>query len=147
MNRDRAFEIAGTFIGIVVVVGSVVATAAAVSVVRTPLERVLVGVVGIILTLAALLGISWLLATLETSYDPPWKPRVWYRRRKRAVCLGDMGHARAWYDPETEELWQAQARFSLFACRMVSHETPEDIIQMLEHVHFAEPYVTKEEVR
>lgn len=69
----------------------------------------------------------------------------WYQKRKRAVCLGDMGHAKLWYDPETENIWQAKTRWSLFTVPSRNDDL-DSAIRMLRHVHMCELYVTKEEV-
>lgn len=66
--------------------------------------------------------------------------RSWIRRRRRAVCLGDMGHAKLWIDPETGDQWQASFRWALFTVPSMS-DTVEDAIQMLDVVHSCELYV------
>jgi len=72
--------------------------------------------------------------------------RSWYRRRKRAICLGDMGFSKMWYDPETEDLWQANSRWSLFTVPS-QDDTLESAIRMLDVVHSCELYVNPDEVR
>lgn len=65
--------------------------------------------------------------------------RSWIRRRRRAVCLGDMGHALLWVDPETSDLWQANGRWSLFTTEV--DDSVEGAIQMLDVVHLCDLYV------
>lgn len=145
MSDSRAFEIGGTLAGVAVVLGIVLATAEVVSRMATPAEQMAVGLAGIALALAGAFTMSWLLATLETTHDPPWAPRRWYRRRQRAVCLGHMGHAKAWYDPESGAQWQANSRYALFAVAMTT-EGVEDTVKMLKNVHLCTLYVDPQEV-
>lgn len=72
--------------------------------------------------------------------------RGWYRRRKRAVPLGDMGHALLWYDPETGRLWQARHRWALFPVPSTSDDL-DDALQMLEVVHLCELWVDPDDPR
>lgn len=66
----------------------------------------------------------------------------WYKKRKRAILLGDMGHAGLWCDPETGETWQANVRWSVFTCQ--SHTTIDEGIKMLKDVHMCELLIDKE---
>lgn len=68
----------------------------------------------------------------------------WRRKRKRANCLGDMGHAKLWHDPKTGDLWQATGRFSVFSVPSANDDL-EGSLSMLETVHMCECYVDPEE--
>lgn len=70
--------------------------------------------------------------------------REWVRRRRRAVCLGDMGHARLWCDPETERIWQAAHRWSLFTVPS-NEDTVETAVRMLDTVHLCELHVDRDD--
>lgn len=70
--------------------------------------------------------------------------RGWYRKRKRADCLGDMGHAKLWYDPETESFWQAKGRWAILPVAS-NRSDLESAIRMLHHVHLCDLYVDPED--
>lgn len=72
--------------------------------------------------------------------------RAWYRRRKRAVALGDMRHALLWFDPETGRLWQARRRWSLFTVPS-SLDGLDEAVRMLEVVHCCELWVDPDDPR
>lgn len=64
----------------------------------------------------------------------------WYRRRKRAVALGDSGYGpNYWCDPETGDVWQARTRWSLFTVH--TDDPAEETIGMLDTVHSCTLYV------
>lgn len=66
----------------------------------------------------------------------------WRARRNRAVCLGDMGHAKLWYGPESGDTWQAKRRFAWFT--VPSNNDVESAVRMLDNVHFCELYVDRD---
>lgn len=71
--------------------------------------------------------------------------RNWYKKRKRAVCLGDLKPPRLWYDPVTGDIWQARSRWSVLLVTPAVNETVEDAIKMLGHVHHCDLYVEPED--
>lgn len=71
--------------------------------------------------------------------------RSWVRQRQRVVALGDMGHAVLWYDPETEAIWQARSRWSIWTVSSTDQDL-EGAIRMLDVVHLCDLWADPDEL-
>lgn len=69
----------------------------------------------------------------------------WHSRRKRAICLGEMGYAKLWYDPKDGDIWQAKGRYDIYTDTF--GQSLETAISVLGSVDLCELYVDPDDVR